>query len=94
MSGMEILRKLREEEPRLESTPAVIVISARDDMKTTVQAVQLGAYDYLVKPPTRIAFGSQLPERSSSGKPRLHSRTWWPRSARIMASVTSSASRR
>src|SRR5207237_2037556 len=27
-----------------------IVITARDDMNSTVKAVQLGAYDYLVKP--------------------------------------------
>lgn len=49
MDGMDVLRRIREE---LQGTdmPPVIVISARDDMRTTVQAVQLGAYDYLVKP--------------------------------------------
>ena len=52
LDGMAILRKLREEADNSEAPPpAVIVISARDDMLTTVQAVQLGAYDYLVKPP-------------------------------------------
>ena len=70
MSGMEILRKLREEEARLESFPAVIVISARDDMRTTVQAVQLGAYDYLVKPPDahrlRITVKRALEQRQTS----------------------------
>ncbi|MBI5537834.1 MAG: sigma-54-dependent Fis family transcriptional regulator [Deltaproteobacteria bacterium] len=70
MSGMEILRKLRDEESRLESSPAVIVISARDDMKTTVQAVQLGAYDYLVKPPDanrlRITVTRALEQRQTS----------------------------
>jgi len=70
MSGMDILRKLREEESRLESFPAVIVISARDDMKTTVQAVQLGAYDYLVKPPEanriRITVQRALEQRQTS----------------------------
>jgi two-component system response regulator AtoC len=30
--------------------PPVIVVSARDDMQSTVRAVQLGAYEYLVKP--------------------------------------------
>ena len=30
--------------------PPVIVITARDDMQSTVRAVQLGAYEYLVKP--------------------------------------------
>lgn len=70
MSGMDILRKLRDEESRLESMPAVIVISARDDMKTTVQAVQLGAYDYLVKPPEanriRITVQRALEQRQTS----------------------------
>jgi DNA-binding NtrC family response regulator len=30
--------------------PPVIVITARDDMQSTVRAVQMGAYEYLVKP--------------------------------------------
>jgi DNA-binding NtrC family response regulator len=51
MDGLTVLRRMHEEWPVGERTPpAVIVISARDDMHTTVQAVQLGAYDYLVKP--------------------------------------------
>lgn len=49
MDGMDVLRRLREETAAADCPP-VIVISARDDMRTTVQAVQLGAYDYLVKP--------------------------------------------
>jgi two-component system response regulator AtoC len=70
MSGMEILRRLHDEESRQESSAAVIVISARDDMKTTVQAVQLGAYDYLVKPPDanrlRITVTRALEQRQTS----------------------------
>jgi DNA-binding NtrC family response regulator len=34
----------------LSQPPPVVVITARDDMQSTVRAVQLGAYDYLVKP--------------------------------------------
>jgi two-component system, NtrC family, nitrogen regulation response regulator NtrX len=30
--------------------PPVVVVSARDDMDTTVAAIQRGAYDYLIKP--------------------------------------------
>jgi DNA-binding NtrC family response regulator len=30
--------------------PPIIVITARDDMQSTIRAMQLGAYDYLVKP--------------------------------------------
>lgn len=51
MDGMQVLEKLRDAWPLEDVTPpAVIIISARDDMRTTVQAVKLGAYDYLVKP--------------------------------------------
>ena len=51
LDGMEVLAKLREAWTLDDTTPpAVIIISARDDMRTTVQAVKLGAYDYLVKP--------------------------------------------
>jgi DNA-binding NtrC family response regulator len=30
--------------------PEIIVVTARDDMQSTVKAIQLGAYEYLVKP--------------------------------------------
>ncbi|HEY4245047.1 MAG TPA: sigma-54 dependent transcriptional regulator, partial [Kofleriaceae bacterium] len=30
--------------------PATVVVTARDDMQSTVKAIQLGAYEYLVKP--------------------------------------------
>jgi DNA-binding NtrC family response regulator len=30
--------------------PTVVVVTARDDMQSTVKAIQLGAYEYLVKP--------------------------------------------
>ena len=30
--------------------PAIVVVTARDDMQSTVKAIQLGAYEYLVKP--------------------------------------------
>src|SRR5664279_1275010 len=30
--------------------PTVVVVTARDDMQSTVRAIQLGAYEYLVKP--------------------------------------------
>jgi two-component system, NtrC family, response regulator AtoC len=34
----------------LPSAPPILIITAREDMHSTVRAVQLGAYDYLVKP--------------------------------------------
>jgi DNA-binding NtrC family response regulator len=30
--------------------PAIVVVTARNDMQSTVQAIRLGAYEYLVKP--------------------------------------------
>jgi DNA-binding NtrC family response regulator len=45
-SGFDVLTALAER-PR---PPTVVVITARDDMQSTVKAIQLGAYEYLVKP--------------------------------------------
>jgi DNA-binding NtrC family response regulator len=44
--GLDVLAEVT----RLDGAPCVIVITARDDMRSTVRAIQLGAYDYLVKP--------------------------------------------
>jgi DNA-binding NtrC family response regulator len=70
LSGMEVLRRLRDEPPAEQSLPAVVVLSARDDMRTTVQAVQLGAYDYLIKPPEperiRLTLRRALQQRQTS----------------------------
>jgi len=46
LSGMGVLRKLSEERP---SFP-VIMITALNDASTAVEAMKLGAYDYIVKP--------------------------------------------
>ena len=46
MSGMEMLGKLRSEYPGT----AVIMITAVNDIDTAVEAMRLGASDYLVKP--------------------------------------------
>jgi DNA-binding NtrC family response regulator len=45
-SGFEVLAAL-ETRP---SKPTVVVVTARDDMQSTVKAIQLGAFEYLVKP--------------------------------------------
>lgn len=45
MDGLDVLRQLREQ-----SGIPVIVVTARDDERSTVQALRLGADDYLVKP--------------------------------------------
>ncbi|HEY6176146.1 MAG TPA: sigma-54 dependent transcriptional regulator [Kofleriaceae bacterium] len=45
-SGFDVLTALAAR-PR---PPTVVVVTARDDMQSTVKAIQLGAYEYLVKP--------------------------------------------
>jgi DNA-binding NtrC family response regulator len=45
-SGFDVLAALAHR-PR---PPTVVVITARDDMQSTVKAIQLGAYEYLTKP--------------------------------------------
>ena len=46
MSGLEVLAKMHEERPE---TP-VLIVSGSDDMRDAVQALKLGAWDYLLKP--------------------------------------------
>lgn len=45
-SGLELLAKVKELRPQL----PVVLVTAQDDMRTTVIAMQQGAYDYLTKP--------------------------------------------
>ncbi len=45
-SGFDVLAALADHPLR----PTVVVVTARDDMQSTVKAIQLGAYEYLVKP--------------------------------------------
>jgi two-component system response regulator AtoC len=44
--GLTILRKIKERDRRA----LVLIMTAFDDMKTTVEAIKLGAFEYLVKP--------------------------------------------
>ncbi len=46
MSGLDILPRLRQADPNV----PVIMVTARDNAETVVQAMRHGAYDYLVKP--------------------------------------------
>jgi response regulator RpfG family c-di-GMP phosphodiesterase len=46
MDGMALLRRLRERHPDV----AVIMVTGVDDVVTAVGCLQLGAYDYIVKP--------------------------------------------
>jgi two-component system response regulator AtoC len=46
IDGLEILRQIKQKDSRA----SVVVMTAYDDMKTTVEAIKLGAFEYLVKP--------------------------------------------
>jgi len=46
ITGIEVLKKIKE----INKKAYVIIMTAYDDMKTTVEAVKLGAFEYLVKP--------------------------------------------
>jgi DNA-binding NtrC family response regulator len=46
MDGMEVLKRLRQQSP----APDVIVITAHATAETAVEAMKLGAFDYLIKP--------------------------------------------
>ncbi len=46
IDGLEVLRRLKE----LDRRSIILIMTAYDDMKTTVEAIKLGAFEYLVKP--------------------------------------------
>ncbi|MBM3284726.1 MAG: sigma-54-dependent Fis family transcriptional regulator, partial [Candidatus Aminicenantes bacterium] len=46
MDGLEVLRNIKE----LGKKTYVLIMTAYDDMRTTVDAIKLGAFEYLVKP--------------------------------------------
>jgi two-component system response regulator AtoC len=46
IDGIEVLRKIKERNKKT----SVVVMTAYDDMRTTVDAIKLGAFEYLVKP--------------------------------------------
>ncbi len=46
IDGIEVLRRLKS----LDSSATVVMVTATDDLKTAVEAMRLGAYDYVSKP--------------------------------------------
>jgi two-component system nitrogen regulation response regulator NtrX len=65
MDGLEVLKRLKAEEP----SPPVVVLSGHGTVKTAVEAVKLGAFDFIEKPPEseRILIVS----RNALGQKRL-----------------------
>jgi len=51
INGLEVLRRIKQ----VDAKPYVLIMTAYDDMKTTVEAIQQGAFEYLVKPLDYVA---------------------------------------
>ena len=49
--GLDVLRRMKD----LQARGSILIMTAFDDMKTTVEAIKLGAFEYLVKPLDYIA---------------------------------------
>jgi DNA-binding NtrC family response regulator len=50
LDGLGVLQGYRDQRPAGVDPATILVVSARDDMRSTVEAVRLGAYDFLLKP--------------------------------------------
>lgn len=70
MNGFQVLQKLQKDE-HLKHIP-VIVISANDDMSSTVRCIELGAIDYLNKPFNATLLNARV--NSCLEKKKLHDR--------------------
>jgi DNA-binding NtrC family response regulator len=65
-SGFDVLSALADRD----DAPTVVVVTARDDMQSTVKAIQLGAYEYLVKPVDIDRLGSVVKSALASREAR------------------------
>ncbi len=65
-SGFDVMTTLADRD----DAPAVVVVTARDDMQSTVKAIQLGAYEYLVKPVDIDRLGSVVKSALASRQVR------------------------
>jgi two-component system response regulator AtoC len=74
MSGLEVLERIRSDFPQLQ----VIVITAFQSMESTIQAIKLGAFDYLHKPIDIAEMDAvvQRLEQSNSGDHHPDPDTW------------------
>jgi len=56
VNGMEVFRRIREERPDIE----IIVLTAYGSLESAIQALRLGAYDYVLKPFHADSIGSAV----------------------------------
>lgn len=70
LSGIDAFRRLREIDPKL----PVILITAYSTSETAMQAIQVGAYDYILKPFDVATFKEVIDRAAEFGH---RSRTWF-----------------
>ena len=68
MNGIELLKRIKAQ-PKSKDV-SVVMLSARDDKQAINRAIQMGAADYVVKPPQRDPFLKKI-ENILSGRPRF-----------------------
>jgi len=83
MSGLELLARVRE----LDADVPVIVLTAYGTVQTAVEAMKLGAFDYVLKP-----FDLRIATCGSGWSRRRRSTAWSGAPRRCRLSTTSSAS--
>ena len=59
LDGLDVLKRLKEKDPAL----PVVILSGHGTVKTAVEAMKLGAFDFIEKPPEQRAHPDRGPER-------------------------------
>jgi len=81
IGGLEALRRIRESGASAE----VVVLTGHPDVTSAIEAMKLGAYDYLTKPSSWGRWSSCCVARRSGGSSRRRTRpcvAWWHSAAR------------
>lgn len=68
MNGLELLKRIKSQ-PETQSLP-IMMLSSRDDQKIITKALQMGAADYMIRPPDRDVMLRKL-ETILGGRPRF-----------------------
>ncbi|TWT38897.1 sigma-54-dependent transcriptional regulator [Blastopirellula retiformator] len=67
INGLDLARQIRQ----IDSKLPIIFVTGRDDSETTIEAMKLGAYDYLVKP-LDVGMVQELVERAIENRRLMH----------------------